>query len=99
MPKKTKRKDVIVIPPETLLCLELLPADGAVEGGLLVELEVHPQGRVLRAHLSANVAPVRRRDRAFCLISDRSGRQYSYDLASIGFKTVYALFRDFRRRI
>ena len=89
---------VIVIPPETLLCLELLPADGAVEGGLLVELEVHPQGRVLRAHLSANVAPVRR-DRAFCLISDRSRRQYSYDLASIGFKTVYALFRYFRRRI
>ena len=58
---------VIVIPPEALLSFELLAADGAVEGGLLVELEVHPQGRVLRAHLSANVAPVRR-DGAFCLI-------------------------------
>ena len=57
---KTKEKEEIMIPPETFLGFELLAADGAVEGGLLVELEVHPQGRVLRAHLPANVAPVRR---------------------------------------
>ena len=38
---------------------ELLPTDVAVEG-LLVELEVHPQGPVLRAHLAAYVESLKR---------------------------------------